>query len=85
MSTTENYEKIAGNIKIETRPFIDGKYVDPIDGQTFEKVNPATGELLLMFLNVMIKMFKRLSTLQENHSILVFGLSVHLKREKRRF
>ena len=46
MSTTENYEKIAGNLKIETRPFIDGKYVDPIDGQSFEKINPATGEII---------------------------------------
>ena len=46
MSTTENYEKIAGNLKIETRPFINGKYVDPIDGQSFEKINPATGEII---------------------------------------
>ena len=46
MSTTENYEKIAGNLKIETRPFIDGKYVDPIDGNSFEKINPATGEII---------------------------------------
>ena len=46
MSTIENYEKIAGNLKIENRPFIDGKYVDPIDGQSFEKINPANGEII---------------------------------------
>ena len=46
MSTTENYEKIGENLKIETRPFIDGKYVEPIDGQSFEKINPATGEII---------------------------------------
>ena len=28
MSTIENYEKIAGNLKIETRPFIDGIILD---------------------------------------------------------
>lgn len=30
----------------ETRFFIDGKFVDAIDGQRFESVNPATGELI---------------------------------------
>jgi betaine-aldehyde dehydrogenase len=28
----------------ETRLYIDGKYVNPVRGQTFENVNPATGE-----------------------------------------
>ncbi len=32
--------------KFETRLFIDGEYVDAIDGGRFETVNPATGETL---------------------------------------
>ena len=30
----------------ETRFFIDGRYVDALDGQRFESVNPATGEVI---------------------------------------
>ena len=42
----KNYKKIANSLKFEGRAFIDGKYVDAIDGQKFENINPATGEAL---------------------------------------
>ena len=44
--TTPNYKSIASNLDFEGRAFIDGKYVDAIDGQKFENINPATGETL---------------------------------------
>ena len=42
----ENYKSIASKLKFEGRAFINGKYVDSIDGQKFENINPATGETL---------------------------------------
>ena len=44
--TTPDYKSIASNLDFEGRAFIDGKYVDAIDGQRFENINPATGETL---------------------------------------
>ena len=43
---TQNYKSIASKLNFEGRAFIDGKYVDAIDGQKFENINPATGETL---------------------------------------
>ena len=43
---TPNYKSIASKLDFEGRAFIDGKYVDAIDGQKFENINPATGEVL---------------------------------------
>jgi len=43
---TQNYKSIASKLDFEGRAFIDGKYVDSIDGQKFENINPATGEIL---------------------------------------
>ena len=43
---TQNYKSIASKLDFEGRAFIDGKYVDAIDGQKFENINPATGEIL---------------------------------------
>ena len=43
---TQNYKSIASKLNFEGRAFIDGKYVDAIDGQKFENINPATGEVL---------------------------------------
>ena len=43
---TVDYKIIAKKIKFEGRAFIDGKYVDSIDGKKFENINPATGETL---------------------------------------
>ena len=44
--TSANYKNIASKIKFEGRAFIDGKYVDAIDGKKFESINPATGDML---------------------------------------
>ena len=41
-----DYKSIASKIKFEGRAFIDGKYVDAIDGEKFENINPATGDKL---------------------------------------
>jgi len=48
MSAT-NYKSIASKLKFEGRAFIDGKYVDAVDGKKFENINPATGEILCSF------------------------------------
>ena len=44
--TSANYKDIASKIKFEGRAFINGKYVDAIDGKKFETINPATGDVL---------------------------------------
>ena len=41
-----NYQSIANKLKLEGRAFINGKYVDAIDGEKFENINPASGEIL---------------------------------------
>ncbi|HTO84077.1 MAG TPA: aldehyde dehydrogenase [Methylomirabilota bacterium] len=38
------FHEYADKLKIETRNFIDGKFVDPQKGRKFENINPATGE-----------------------------------------
>ena len=43
---TTDYKSIAKKLKFEGRAFINGKYVDAIDGVKFENINPATGETL---------------------------------------
>ena len=43
---TINYKSIAKKLKFEGRAFINGKYVNAIDGEKFETINPATGEKL---------------------------------------
>ena len=43
MSTIENYEKIAGNLKIETRPFFYPLHLQPF----FKEENPYVIESLL--------------------------------------
>jgi len=45
MSKTD-YKLIANKLKFEGRAYINGKYVDAIDGAKFENINPATGETL---------------------------------------
>ena len=47
--TTENYKSIVKKLKFEGRAFINGKYVDAIDGKKFDNINPATGEKLCSF------------------------------------
>ena len=41
-----NYKAIAKKLKFEGRAFINGKYVNAVDGNKFETINPATGEKL---------------------------------------
>jgi aldehyde dehydrogenase (NAD+)/gamma-glutamyl-gamma-aminobutyraldehyde dehydrogenase len=41
-----NYKAIATKLKFEGRAFINGKYVNAIDGKKFDTINPATGEKL---------------------------------------
>ena len=43
---TADYKSIAKKLKFEGRAFINGKYVDAIDGKKFKNINPATGETL---------------------------------------
>jgi len=38
------WHAIAAEIKPEVRLFIDGEYVDAVEGGRFESINPATGE-----------------------------------------
>ena len=46
MTTTQYYQSIASNLQLPSKAFINGKFVDAIDGNQFENKNPATGELL---------------------------------------
>jgi aldehyde dehydrogenase (NAD+)/gamma-glutamyl-gamma-aminobutyraldehyde dehydrogenase len=50
-----NYKSIAKKIKFEGRAFINGKYVEAIDGEKFENINPATGKKLSKNLKIKIK------------------------------
>jgi len=42
----EKWRAVAAAVKPEVRLFIDGEYVDAIEGGRFESVNPATGEVI---------------------------------------
>ena len=44
--SAENYKSVANKLKFEGRAYINGKYVDAIDGEKFENINPATGDVL---------------------------------------
>ncbi|MCJ8299817.1 MAG: aldehyde dehydrogenase, partial [Pseudomonadales bacterium] len=44
--STEEYKSIAAGLKLPTRAFINGEFVDAIDGATMQSINPATGEVL---------------------------------------
>ena len=44
--TITDYKSIAKKLKFEGRAYINGKYVDAIDGEKFENINPATGKTL---------------------------------------
>lgn len=45
--TYQEWQERAKNLTPETRLFIDGKFVDAVQGQTFDNLNPATGELIV--------------------------------------
>jgi len=44
--STEEYKEIAANLTLPTGAFINGEFVDAIDGNTMASVNPATGEVI---------------------------------------
>ena len=44
--STEKYKSIASKLKFEGRAYINGKYVDAVDGEKFETINPANGDIL---------------------------------------
>ena len=41
---TADYKSISNKLKFEGRAYINGKYVDAIDGAKFENINPATAK-----------------------------------------
>ena len=43
---TTDWHESAGSLRIESRAFIDGQYVDALSGETRPTMNPANGELL---------------------------------------
>ena len=44
--STNKYKSIVSKLKLEGRAFINGKYVNAIDGKKFETINPASGKKL---------------------------------------
>lgn len=46
MNEMPNCHAQAKALKLETRAFIGGRYVDAVTGETFETVNPATGKVI---------------------------------------
>ncbi len=44
--SAEKYKLIADKLKFEGKAYINGKYVDAINGEKFETINPATSETL---------------------------------------
>jgi 4-(gamma-glutamylamino)butanal dehydrogenase len=44
--TRDEWHALAGRLDLRRRIYIDGEYVDSASGETFERVNPATGEVL---------------------------------------
>ena len=83
MSSGNKYKAISNKLKFEGRAFINGKYVNAIDGKKFETINPATGKKLCAVANVIIKMLIWQLKFPEKLSIAEFGLRVHPNIEKR--
>lgn len=46
MNDAKRWHELAAKVKPETRLFIDGKFVDAVDGQRFTTFNPATGQAI---------------------------------------
>lgn len=44
--THDDWRRLAAELTFETRAFIDDAFVDAVSGETFDSVNPATGETL---------------------------------------
>jgi hypothetical protein len=45
--THDDWQAKAAALELPRRAFIDGELVDAASGETFERVNPATGEVLV--------------------------------------
>ena len=75
---TVDYNTIAKNLKFEGRAFINGKYVEAIDGEKFENINPATGEALCAVSKCNHKDVDLAVKVQEKLLIVEFGLE-HLQ------
>jgi len=43
---TDSWHRQAESLALPTHPFIDGDYREPVDGATFDRINPANGEVL---------------------------------------
>lgn len=46
MTTLDDWTRLAGEIAPRTEVFIDGKYRPALSGETFDSINPATGDLI---------------------------------------
>jgi gamma-glutamyl-gamma-aminobutyraldehyde dehydrogenase len=46
MNQQPNFKAVAAALKLETRAFIDGKFVEAASGRTFPTINPATGTII---------------------------------------
>ncbi|PCI52708.1 MAG: aldehyde dehydrogenase PuuC [Alphaproteobacteria bacterium] len=44
--TQSDWQEIANRVELKTKAFIDGGWVEAISGETFETINPATGEVI---------------------------------------
>jgi aldehyde dehydrogenase (NAD+)/gamma-glutamyl-gamma-aminobutyraldehyde dehydrogenase len=78
-----NYKAIAKKLKFEGRAFINGKYVNAIDGKKFETINPATGEKLCTVAKCNHKDVDLQLKFQEKLLIVVFGQEVLQNIEKK--
>ena len=78
-----NYKAIAKKLKFEGRAFINGKYVNAIDGKKFETINPATGEKLCTVAKCNHKMLILQLKFQEKLLIVAFGQDVLQNIEKK--
>ena len=78
-----NYKAIAKKLKFEGRAFINGKYVNAIDGKKFETINPATGEKLCTVAKCNHKDVDLAVKFQEKLLITVVGQDVRPNIEKK--
>jgi hypothetical protein len=44
----EAYQSLAERLEYPTQCFIDGEFRDAISGETYESINPATGEVVIL-------------------------------------
>jgi len=78
-----NYKSIAQKLKFEGRAFINGKYVNAIDGKKFETINPATGEKLCTVAKCNHKDVDLAVKVSEKLLIAEFGQDAPLNIEKK--